>query len=419
VYFRQFRPKLLFPPHVSCAAFSGALGAGNRYGNLVAGDVVTITASGDISIYLFSDVLNTGVIESSQPGTYSYTVTAASAGNFTTGFTYNNGFTTYTDSWSCSNQSAANIQINGAQIEGQNSQSAINDILDGVIDGSLGDTFQGFSGNANGVAMMVAPGQQVMPVADAPRSMQSDSPWRMWMAGRYTHASGTETGDQFNGLFGSSYRIGQSTAVGLFGGYETFNYTDATPSQLSGNGLTLGGFAAGMLAERLKLDARVYTTFMNYNIATGATTGAFGAQRLGTTVTASYELGNGPVSFAPFVRGSGLFEWQNAYTNSAATAVPAQNLAQGTVSPGIRISRAMPMSNGATFTPYLTGEGDYVFGNTNLAGFTGTTGLSGKVSAGAQIQTFKGLSLGLDASYGGIGSSINSETLMGTLTIPF
>jgi len=416
-----------------CAALNGQTATGvsvydsGKFSGFKAGDKITATtsvASSAITAGLYDTNTGSLLVPYTDPS-FTYTVTTTTASDVLSvrvpigEATFNITVTCTPATVPGTPSTGPGIQQTASQTSGQNSQSNINDILDQVIPGTQGNTFNPVSGNAGGMTMMVAPGQTVAPVADAPHSLQSDSAYRMFMAGRYTHASGAETGDQFNGVFGLSRRMGEHASLGLFGGYEGFSYTDATSSNLSGNGLSIGAFAAGTFRERLKLDARAYTTFMNYNIATGATTGAFAAQRFGTSVTASYELGSGPVSFAPFVRGSGLFEWQNAYTNSAATAVAAQNLAQGQIAHGIRLSRAMAMSNGSNFTPYLAGEADYIFGNTTLAGFTGTTGFSGKVSAGANLTTFKGLSFGLDASYGGIGSSINSQSVMGTLTVPF
>ena len=328
-------------------------------------------------------------------------------------------------SWSCTPGPAAstgsNIQTSGAQTSGQNANYNIIQILDSVIGGSLGSTFSPISGGPNGVTMMVAPGQQgqVVPAADAPHTMVSESAWRLWAAGRYIHASGTETGDQFNGLFGVSRRFGDNKAFGLFGGYEGFNYTDASNANFGGDGGTFGGFVAGQINPRLLLDARAYGTLLNYNIASSGATGSTSAQRLSGSVTGSYELGNGPLSFKPFVRGTGLIEWQNAYTDSAAAAHAGQTLSEGTISPGVKISRSISNANGASFTPYISGEADYVFGNTLLAGFSDVQGISGKVSAGASWVNSNGQTFGLDASYGGIGSTINSESLMATINVPF
>ena len=409
---------------VGCTAFSVSVSDSgpnigeSLWGQFVAGDVVTMTVTGNAVGSLYAPHLHGYVLSALPAGTYTYIVTAETAGSFDP--TYNHSYPPqYTVSWSCSHPSGSNLQQNGAQIQGQNSNFAINGILDGIISGSAGDSFQPFSANQNGAAVMVAPDLQITPTADVPNAYESESPWRMWMVGRYTRASGSETGSQFNGVFGTSYRFGNNSTLGLFGGYEVFDYTDAAPAQLDGNGLSVGGYVAGTFADRLKLDARAYTTLMNYNIDLAGTTGEYAAQRLGTSLTASYELGSGATSFTPFVRGTGLFEWQDAYTDSLAATHPEQYLAQGIISPGMRISHVVQIPNGSTFTPYLAGEGDFTFGNTTLAGFSGSTGFSGKVSAGAQWQLDHGLSLGLDGSYGGIGSTIQSQSIQGTLTIPF
>jgi len=328
-------------------------------------------------------------------------------------------------SWSCTPGPAAstgsNIQTSGAQTSGQNANYNIIYILDSVIGGSLGSTFSPVSGGSNGVTMMVAPDQQgqVMPAADAPHTMVSESAWRLWAGGRYIHAFGTETGDQFNGLFGISRRFEDNKAFGLFGGYENFNYVDTSPAQLSGSGGTVGGFVAGELTSRLHLDARVYGTLLNYNIVTGGNTGSFSAQRFAGSVLAAYELGNDPVSFKPYVRGTALVEQQAAYTDSAATAHAAQTLSLGVIAPGVKLSHGIALANGSTLTPYISGEANYALGNNVLAGFSDTQGLSGKASIGATWANAKGISFGLDASYGGIGSTINSQSLMANFMVPF
>ena len=324
-------------------------------------------------------------------------------------------------SWSCTPGTGSNIQTTGAQTSAQIANDNIIHMLDSVISNSLGSTFSPVSGGPNGVTMMVAPDQQgqVIPAADAPHTMVSESAWRLWAAGRYIHASGTETGDQFNGLFGVSRRFGDSKAFGLFAGYEGFNYTDATNANFGGDGGTFGGFVAGQINPRLLLDARAYGTLLNYNVTSSGATGSTSAQRLSGSVTGSYELGNGPLSLKPFVRGTGLIEWQNAYTDSAAAAHAGQTLSEGTISPGVKISRIFSNANGTSLTPYISGEADYVFGYTLLAGFSDVQGISGKVSAGASWVNSNGQTFGLDASYGGIGSTINSESLMATINVPF
>ena len=317
--------------------------------------------------------------------------------------------------------STGNVLSTAGQASAGNSNTAINNMLGSVVDGTIGNTFNPFTASPNGMAMMVAPGQQgtVTPVADAPIAQQSASPWRMFAAGRYTHASGTETGDQINGLFGVSRRFGDAQAIGLFGGYESFSYTDAAPAQLSGSGGTFGAFLAGQITPRLTLDARGYGTLLNYNITQNGGTGSTSGQRFAGTVSASYELGNGPVSLKPFVRGTVLTETDAAYTDSLGNARAAQSFTQGIIAHGGKLSRSMALSNGATFTPYISGEGSYAFGNSVLAGFSSTSGFSGKASIGANLLTSNGVNFGIDASYGGIGSTINSQTLQGTLTIPF
>ncbi|MBG1232641.1 autotransporter outer membrane beta-barrel domain-containing protein [Aestuariivirga litoralis] len=120
----------------------------------------------------------------------------------------------------------------------------------------------------------------------------------------------------------------------------------------------------------------------------------------------------------PFVRGSGLFEWQAAYTDNAVVPHAAQSLGVGLISPGLRISHSWELGNGAVLTPYLAGEADYAFGNGVLAGFNDTQGLAGKVNAGLNWRGAHGLTLGVDGSYGGIGASIQSQSLQATITVP-
>ena len=372
--------------------------------NLKVGDKITFQSSNTDRLSISGPVGNPflGLPGDTYPLGYSgylnpYTYTVTVAGNYSI-VAYGYPLTA-----TCVSPTKNNIQTSAAQTEGSNSQHVMNDMLDGIIDGSLNSSFQPISGNENGVQFMAAPDIKVQPTADAPHALESDSPWRMWMAGRYTHASGSETGNQFNGLFGTSYRLSDHSTLGLFGGYEGFNYTDAAPAQFSGNGYTIGGFAAGSFSERLKLDARAYTTFLNYNIVSGGANGSTTATRFGSSVTASYDLLQGPTTLTSFLRGSGLFEWQSAYTDSLAAVHAAQNLSQGSLAPGLKLSHHAVLGNGDSFTPYAAAEANWIFGNTTLAGFSGTQGISGKVSAGAQWSNAHGTTLGLNASYGGIG----------------
>lgn len=414
---------LATPQTGQCADFHGSFIGhtgeiiGQTTAHLVPGDVVSMNAPRPGAAILANSA-NQWVI-SEVSGLASYRVTVADTYRADHAELFTNEWVV---SWSCSHPlSNGGIQQQGAQVEGQNSLAAINDILDGVIAASASSSFQAFSANENSVAVMVAPGQhaQVMPAADGP-TLLSESPWRMWMAGRYTHASGDEIGDQFNGLFGLSRGTGEASALGLFGGYESFNYTDSALSSLSGTGLSFGGFASGTFDERLRLDARAYTSFMNYSVANpGGFNGAFTAQRLGTSVNASYEFGNGATSIAPFLRGSSLLEWQAAYTDTGAILHPAQTLAQVILAPGLKFAQRLDFGEGSSLTPYIAGEADIILGNANLPGFTGAQGVSGKLLAGAQWRNARGLSLGADASYGGLGATVQSQSIEGYLNIPF
>ena len=412
---------------VSGQTFSGF---GVPHGPFNPGEVVTINVTAASNIisgsFVFNDFTAGNIakitVPLSGPSTGTYTIPAALAGDSfypIYGYTHGVGSYSLAVTVSCAaapSASSSTIQQTGSQFEMLNSNLALNDMLDQVIQNSSGAQFQSLSGGPNGMGVMVAPGQRVSPTADVP-SMVSDSPWRMFIAGRYNGATGGLSGNQFNGIFGVSHRMGATGSFGLFGDYESFSYSDATPSTLSGNGETVGAFAAGSF-NRLKLDAKAYTTFMSYNILTGGNTGAFGAQRYAGTGTASYEVASGATSFAPFIRGTGLLENQAAYTDSGGIAVAAANLSEGVLASGIRLAHTAAM-NGGNLTPYVAVEGDYIFGNQILAGYTASTGLSGKVNAGATFVTAHGISLGIDGGYSGIGSSIGSWTAQATFSVPF
>lgn len=228
---------------------------------------------------------------------------------------------------------------------------------------------------------------------------------------RNNAATGDLRGTQLNATAGIGYKLRPDVLVGMFTGYENFNYDFASLSgNLKGDGGTVGGYAAWRIAPTLRWDAMVGWSGLTYDGVAGTASGSFTGSRwiASTGLTGSYRVA--AYVFEPSAKVYALWERQGSWTDSLGVSQASRDFSTGRVSTGGRVIAPWQMSATTTLSPYLGFYGDWRFATDNAlpvgVPFVGISdGWSGRVTGGVNVATAGGGSLALGGEYGGIGAN--------------
>jgi hypothetical protein len=211
-------------------------------------------------------------------------------------------------------------------------------------------------------------------------------------------------GSQVNTYGGMSYRFSPSLVAGVFTGWETFDYADAGGATLDGDGFTGGVYAGYRPGNGLRFDAQVGVAAISYHAASGPVTADFDAMRIvasggisGVTELSGFVL-------EPSLRALGTWEEQDAYTDSAGTAVAARSFAFGKIAAGFKASRPVVLDGGTVITPSAGIFADYRFSSGDTSALDDALdGLSARATVGFTGQFNPNVTFGLDGEVTGIG----------------
>ncbi len=310
---------------------------------------------------------------------------------------------------------------------GTTSGQVITDAVGGAIDNAFSGGGSPTSGGTNGFALNFAatpPRSGAEAAADAlayagdeTGPLADPAPMRDWSLWADVRGSGFSRGDAFatkggqvNLTAGLGRKLTPDLLIGLFGGYETYHYkTDSVGGRMTGNGGTIGGYAAARFADRWRADAMLGWTAVNYDAAVGAASGSTHGSRwlAAGGFTGSYRFGR--ATFEPSARVTALWEHDDGWTDSLGFAQAARHFAGGRVSVGDRL--VLPWSSPvlAGISSYLGLYGDYRFASDDSVLPAGAPdigikdGLSARVTAGITAALASGLTLSVGGEYGGIG----------------
>lgn len=421
-------------------ACSGATSVSPNRGPEAGGTTVTITGSGfhcavvtvkfgtnpGTSLHVIDDNTLT-VVTPAGSGTVDVTVAIdATPYVIPAGFTYASASTpapTTTDS-----DTVRSIQIGLSK----SSASTSGQVISGAVDGAIGGAFSGGPGNpvtvgSNGVSINFAAepkdrsrtdeafGALAYAMKAPARSPVLMRDWSAWADLRGTGydnntSAGTARGHQVNVTAGLGRRLSPDLLVGVFAGYESSRATlDALASKLDGRGGTIGGYGAWRFAPNWRVDAMLGWSGVNYDAAAATASGSFNGSRWLASggLTGQYRAGS--VVLEPSARIWGLWEHQDAWTDSLGTAQAARNFSIGRVSAGGKAT--YPWQAGSLrLDPYLGLYADYRFSTdsalpTNVADTGLKDGTSGRVTAGLSTTAPSGFTVSLGGELGGLGAS--------------
>jgi hypothetical protein len=238
--------------------------------------------------------------------------------------------------------------------------------------------------------------------------------WSGWADLRGTGFDQTGTGsheEQINATGGIGRKLDNELLVGLFTGYENFSFSmDSIAGKLTGDGGTIGTYAAWRYAGHWRVDAMLGWSDIFYNATAGAASGAFqGSRWLGSGgFTGTYRWG--AFMLEPSAHIYTLWESDTAFTDTLGTVQAARDFSASRASAGDKISYPWQASSTLSVVPYLGLYTDFHF-STDTAlpvgvPFAGIKdGWSERVTSGVTLTAGRaGPTLSLGGELGGLGA---------------
>jgi outer membrane autotransporter protein len=400
--------------HVTPAAACHVTGISPPNGSTVGGTPVTITVTDSLSnvtVYFGSTPATSVMVNGN---TITAISPAGSAGPVSVTVTGATGSVQFTYAAPAPADSAGDspadsyklraLQIAATKIAAQGSGQAITGAIEGAVNDDLNDNQRLISPTGSGLKLYFTKAP--------PRSLPSE--WRAWADVRGTaFERGTAGSDfhdnQINATAGLSRRLTPNFFVGLFAGYENFDYSaQSLGGRLKGDGWDVGGYLGWRFAPHLRLDAALARSGLNYDGVAGTAAAAFPASRwlVSSGVTGSYDWR--AFVLEPSARVYALWEREDAYTDSLGTAQAERNFSGGRVSVGTKVTYPIARSATTIVAPYVGIYGDYYFSRddavTNeLPSIPLISGWSARLVAGIGANFDRGIQLAVGGELGGIG----------------
>lgn len=232
-------------------------------------------------------------------------------------------------------------------------------------------------------------------------------------------------GTQVNTLAGLTRRLTSDFLVGVFGGYEHFDFTSqAFNGHLNGDGWTVGTYLGWRLAPHWRFDAGWAGSELNVLNTAGTANGSFNGTRWLVTGGLTGTYGWQVFVIEPSARVYALWEHENAYTDSLGGAQPGESFSTGRASAGVKATYPWMWSSTTEFAPYVGLYSDYYFSSSNTVSAALTTtpllqGGSVRATAGTAWTFNHATQISLGGELGGIGSQEKIWTLRARAQVPF
>jgi hypothetical protein len=398
-----------------------------------------------------------GDVRTPGPATFSYTVAAAHASlTDTLDFsTFNGGTVTLTATCSrgqanngraTNSQNARALQLGVTKTVGTNSGIAMAGAIDVAISNAFSSTAEApITVAPNGFTMNFAeeaPSNVVRhtdeafsALGDAGNGHINAPPvvrnldWNAWADVRGTgfdqnDALSDTHGTQINFTGGVGRKIMPALLVGMYAGYEHFNFTvESLAGQTLGNGGTFGAYAAYRLDPHWRADGMIGASDVWYTAAAGTAAGSFtGSRLLGSGgLTGDYRYS--AFLLEPSTRIFTLREADNAWTDSLGTTQASRNFSESRVSTGGKVTYPWQAA-GMQISPYVGSYGDYRFSTDNAlpvgVPFVGIKdGWSARATTGVTFGISGGASLSIGGELGGIGAGYDIWSANARMIVPF
>jgi hypothetical protein len=339
--------------------------------------------------------------------------------------------------------------LNLLQIQGTATVAAISgQVITGQVDAAIGDAFSGgttpITPGPNGLFMsFAAEPQRDAATQDARDAVNAlayaggvykapPAPARDWSAWADVRGSGFDQSntissheEQINVTGGIGRKLAPNFLVGVFTGYENFDFTmPSIAGKLTGEGGTIGSYAAWRFTDHWRADGMFGWSDLSYKGTAGAASDSFSGSRwLGSgAFTGTYHWAG--FQLEPSARIYTLWENDTAYTDTLGTAQAAHSFSASRVSVGDKVSYPWLAYPTVGVVPYVGLYTDYRFSTNNALPvgipYVGIQdGWSERVTAGVTLKHVSGATLALGGELGGLGGGYDLWTANARLDWPF
>lgn len=259
------------------------------------------------------------------------------------------------------------------------------------------DSLQRFLAAPDGGARPVDEDFSALGYAGSIKAPPTDPPrphdWLGWFEMRGTKYDRSATGSDLNGeqhnvTAGLTRRLSPDFLVGVFGGYEYFDYSSqALTSMLKGHAWTAGTYFGWRLSPNLRFGVAGAWSKVLTNSLAGTASGNFAGNRwlVSGSLAGTYRW-QGFV-LEPSAQVFTLWEHDNAFTDSLGTEQTGQNFTTVRTSGGVEVSYPFAWQSALNLSPYTGIYSDYYFSRNDqlAAGLTSVPLLQGfapRVTAG-------------------------------------
>jgi outer membrane autotransporter protein len=333
--------------------------------------------------------------------------------------------------------------------------TASGDAITGAIDTAISDAFSPggapITAGANGLTINFAaepqPNARTQEAFDAlsyaatgytkapPPQPLFDRVWSAWADVRGTgfdqHDAFGEHGSQLNVTAGVGRKLTPDLLIGVFGGYENFLFTMASISgRITGEGETVGGYAAWRLADHWRVDGKFGWSDVSYNgtaastVGAGTASGSFtGSRWLGAGgFTGTYRLAG--YALEPSAQIYTLWERDSAFTDTLGTAQAARSFSESRVATGAKVLYPWQVASNVILSPYVGAYSDFRFSTDSTlpvgVPFVGLKdGWSARVTSGLAFTFRNSATVSLGAELGGLGAGYDIWSAKARVNWPF
>jgi outer membrane autotransporter protein len=262
-----------------------------------------------------------------------------------------------------------------------------------------------------------------------PLAYEISSPWDVWVEGRYSGFSddaGNIDRDGHVGLLyvGGDYRVAENMIVGVLAQFDwSKDDSGVLNSKVDGNGWMIGPYMSAQIHENIYFDLRAAWGRSDNDLTIGTATGAFDTSRWLVKGTLAGNWVYDTWRITPTAELAYVTENQDAFTNSAGTFVPGQDVSLGRLQFGPEVGYRIQHTADTFIEPFAAIKGVWDWDNPNVAiidGFVvGPGDFWGRLEGGLNVMTADGWLVRGMASWDGVGSNdYNGYTLQGIVNVP-
>ena len=262
-----------------------------------------------------------------------------------------------------------------------------------------------------------------------PLAYATSSPWDVWVEGRYSafdDDAGNLDRDGHVGVLyvGGDYRIAPNMIVGALAQFDwAKDNSTVLASKVDGNGWMIGPYLSAQVHENIYFDLRAAWGRSSNDIDVGTASGSFDTSRWLVKGALAGNWMYDAWRITPSAELAYVTESQDAFTNSAGTFVPGQDVSLGRLQFGPEFGYRIRHSADTFFEPFAAIRGVWDFDNPNVAiidGFVvGPGDFWGRLEGGLNVMTAGGTYVRGSASWDGVGSNdYSGYTLQGQLNVP-